>query len=106
MEIYLANGRHVRLTCRHFGISTDHLLPVVSPLGRGARRGPTCGALFSTLACETITDRGFVAAVIVLPRRRNDERLPRLPESGEDPVELALRRARDGQCQYPVAHPG
>ena len=39
-------------------------------------------------------------------RRRNDERLPRLPESGEDPVELALRRAGDGQCQYPVVHAG
>jgi len=25
MEFYLAHGRHVRLTCRHFGISTDHL---------------------------------------------------------------------------------
>ena len=59
MEFYLANGRHVRLTCRHFGISTDHLLPVVSPLGRGARRGPTCGALLSRLACEMITDRGL-----------------------------------------------
>ena len=25
MEFYLAHGRHVRLTCRHFGLSTDHL---------------------------------------------------------------------------------
>ena len=39
MEFYLAHGRHVRLTCRHFGIGTDHLLPVVAPLrSRGGSR--------------------------------------------------------------------
>jgi mutator family transposase len=59
-----------------------------------------------SLACETITHRGLVAAVIRLPRRRSDERLPRPPESGEDPVGLALRRAGDGQCKYPVVHAG
>ena len=109
MEFYLAHGRHVRLTCRHFGISTDHLLPVVAPLrsrggsrvwrtiatrgGRGGSASPRCGPCACApppgppLQFTSATDTGLGAATIAV-----DDHTPARPS---DTPDTAISQDRD-----------